>query len=81
MTISSNKVPIYIYSNVEGDKELLDKLLYLADSGIVEHHISVVPDVHIGKGATIGRQYLQAATMFARMPLAWKSDAECALSP
>jgi tRNA-splicing ligase RtcB len=54
MTISSSKVPIYIYSNVEGDKELLDQLLSLADSGIAEHHISVMPDVHIGKGATVG---------------------------
>jgi tRNA-splicing ligase RtcB (3'-phosphate/5'-hydroxy nucleic acid ligase) len=29
-------------------------LLTLANSGIAEHHISVMPDVHLGKGATVG---------------------------
>ena len=29
-------------------------MITLADSGIAEHYVSVMPDVHIGKGATIG---------------------------
>jgi tRNA-splicing ligase RtcB len=32
----------------------MNQLITLADSGIAEHHISVMPDVHIGKGATVG---------------------------
>lgn len=47
------KVPIYIYSQIE-QEELLNQLIDLADSGIAEHYVSVMPDVHLGKGATVG---------------------------
>jgi tRNA-splicing ligase RtcB len=50
---NSSKVPIYIYSDID-QKELMDQLISLADSGIAEHYISVMPDVHLGKGATVG---------------------------
>ena len=29
-------------------------MVTLAESGIAEHYISVMPDVHLGKGATVG---------------------------
>ena len=29
-------------------------MISLANSGIAEHYISVMPDVHLGKGATVG---------------------------
>ncbi|TNV78471.1 hypothetical protein FGO68_gene13757 [Halteria grandinella] len=32
----------------------MDQLIDLADSGIAEHYVSVMPDVHLGKGATVG---------------------------
>ena len=32
----------------------MDQLVGLANSGIAEHFISVMPDVHLGKGATVG---------------------------
>lgn len=49
----TQKVPIYIYSKIE-QQELMDQLVQLANSGIAEHYISVMPDVHLGKGATVG---------------------------
>lgn len=32
----------------------MQQLIGLADSGIAEHYVSVMPDVHLGKGATVG---------------------------
>jgi tRNA-splicing ligase RtcB len=32
----------------------MEQLENLSNSGIAEHFISVMPDVHLGKGATIG---------------------------
>jgi tRNA-splicing ligase RtcB len=50
---SKEKIPIYIYSKIE-QEELMNQLIGLANSGIAEHYISVMPDVHLGKGATVG---------------------------
>ncbi len=33
----------------------------LANSGIAEHYVSVMPDVHIGKGATVGTVFASSA--------------------
>ena len=50
---SKAKVPIFAFSDIK-DQKVLDQIEKLANSGIAEHYISVMPDVHIGKGATIG---------------------------
>ena len=40
----------------------MDQLVNLANSGIADYYISVMPDVHIGKGATVGTVF--AATKY-----------------
>lgn len=49
------KVPIYLWADIEDIEEEAKKQLYnIAKLPWVYHHISVMPDVHYGIGATVG---------------------------
>lgn len=51
--IRTKGVPIHLYTN-EIDQACLDQLTLLAESPIPTDYVSAMPDVHLGKGVTIG---------------------------
>ncbi len=52
-TISKGKVPVKIYTDeVEG--EAMQQLYNIAQLPFIHSHIAAMPDVHLGKGATVG---------------------------
>lgn len=46
-------VPVHIHTN-DIDSETLDQLRKMAQLQFIHSHIAVMPDVHLGKGATVG---------------------------
>ena len=53
--LQTQGVPIYLYLHPdEVEPEALQQLRTLAESGLAERFVSVMPDVHLGKGATVG---------------------------
>ncbi|HEY0705197.1 MAG TPA: RtcB family protein [Polyangia bacterium] len=53
--ITGGKVPIWLWANPkEVEAEALDQLTRVASLPWVAHHVAVMPDVHVGKGATVG---------------------------
>ena len=51
--ISKGKVPVKIYTDdVEGDA--MQQLYNIAQMPFIHSHIAAMPDVHLGKGATVG---------------------------
>ena len=53
--ISSTRVPIKIWSPLhEVESQALDQLKNVANLPWVFHHVASMPDVHYGKGATVG---------------------------
>ncbi len=52
-TITKGKVPVYIYTD-DIEHEAYQQLLNIAQFPFVHHHIAAMPDVHYGKGATVG---------------------------
>lgn len=46
-------VPVKIYTQ-DVDEESLDQLRKMAQLNFIHSHIAVMPDVHLGKGATVG---------------------------
>jgi tRNA-splicing ligase RtcB len=53
--IKGDKVPIRLWANPhEVDSQALRQLKAVASLPWVAHHIAVMPDVHVGKGATVG---------------------------
>jgi tRNA-splicing ligase RtcB (3'-phosphate/5'-hydroxy nucleic acid ligase) len=54
-TIKGANVPIKIWAPVrEVESQALDQLKRVAALPWVVHHVAVMPDVHVGKGATVG---------------------------
>ena len=53
MKISSGRVPVYLWTD-EVESSALDQLRRMAQLPVVHGHIAVMPDVHMGKGATVG---------------------------
>ncbi len=54
-TIKGDRVPIKLWSRVEEvDSAALTQLRNVAKLPWVAHHVAVMPDVHVGKGATVG---------------------------
>jgi tRNA-splicing ligase RtcB len=51
--LTNGKVPVMIYTD-EIEPEALQQLDNLSQLQIVHHHIAAMPDVHFGKGATVG---------------------------
>ena len=53
--IKGKTVPVKIWANVnEVESAALDQLRSIASLPWVFHHVAVMPDVHLGKGATVG---------------------------
>ena len=53
MQLNKGKVPVKIYTD-EVDSQTLTQLSNISQLDIVHHHIAAMPDVHLGKGATVG---------------------------
>jgi tRNA-splicing ligase RtcB (3'-phosphate/5'-hydroxy nucleic acid ligase) len=54
-TINGRNVPIQIWAPLEEvDSEVIKQLKNVAALPWVAHHVAVMPDVHLGKGATVG---------------------------
>ncbi|MGD8349425.1 MAG: RtcB family protein [Gammaproteobacteria bacterium] len=53
MKLTKGKVPVYVWTD-EVESSALDQLKRMADLPVVHGHIAVMPDVHLGKGATVG---------------------------
>ena len=53
MKLTKGKVPVYVWTD-EVESSALDQLKRMAELPVVHGHIAVMPDVHLGKGATVG---------------------------
>jgi len=53
MTLTKGKSPVLIWTD-ELESAALDQLNNVANLPIIHGHIAVMPDVHLGKGATVG---------------------------
>jgi tRNA-splicing ligase RtcB len=54
-TINGRNVPIKIWAPLEEvDSKVVAQLKNVAALPWVAHHVAVMPDVHLGKGATVG---------------------------
>lgn len=53
MQLNKGKVPVKIYTN-DVDSQALTQLGNISQLPIIHHHIAAMPDVHVGKGATVG---------------------------
>ncbi len=51
--LNKGKVPVKIYTN-DIDEHALVQLGNIAQLPFIHHHIAAMPDVHVGKGATVG---------------------------
>ena len=51
--ISKGKVPVKIYTD-EVEYSAMEQLYNLSQLPIIHSHIAAMPDVHMGKGATVG---------------------------
>src|ERR1051325_491718 len=55
ITIKGRNVPIQLWAPIEEvDTEVIKQLKNVAALPWVAHHVAVMPDVHLGKGATVG---------------------------
>lgn len=54
-TISGRNVPIRLWAPInEVDSDVIAQLKNVASLPWVAHHVAVMPDVHAGRGATVG---------------------------
>ena len=53
MTLNKGKVPVKIFTN-DVDSGSLTQLSNISQLPFIHHHIAAMPDVHVGKGATVG---------------------------
>jgi tRNA-splicing ligase RtcB (3'-phosphate/5'-hydroxy nucleic acid ligase) len=54
-TINGGRVPIRLWANAhEVESDALRQLKAVASLPWVAHHVAVMPDVHVGRGATVG---------------------------
>src|SRR6185503_13354428 len=54
-TIKGRNVPIQLWAPLEEvDSQVITQLKNIAALPWVAHHVAVMPDVHLGKGATVG---------------------------
>ncbi|MDB4330269.1 RtcB family protein [bacterium] len=74
--ISDTKKPVKIWTE-DVDYKSLDQLRNIANMPFIHKHVAVMPDVHLGKGATVGSVI---ATEGAIMPCAVGVDIGCGMS-
>lgn len=54
-TLNGDRVPIRVWANIqELESDAIRQLKAVAALPWVAHHVAVMPDVHVGKGATVG---------------------------
>src|SRR6188472_3003245 len=54
-TLKGDRVPIQLWASVhEVESDAIRQLKSVAALPWVAHHVAVMPDVHVGKGATVG---------------------------
>lgn len=53
MKLTKGKAPVFVWTD-EVEQAALDQLSNVANLPIIHGHIAVMPDVHLGKGATVG---------------------------
>jgi tRNA-splicing ligase RtcB len=71
--MNKGNVPVKIWSPIEQvESQALDQLTNIANLPCVFKHVAVMPDVHLGKGATVGSV---VATKGAIVPAAVGGDA------
>lgn len=73
--ITDNRVPVKIWTD-EVDERSLEQLGNIAKMPFIHHHVAAMPDVHVGKGATIGSVI---ATHKAIIPAAVGVDIGCGM--
>ena len=74
-TLNEQRVPVQIWTN-DIDQRSKEQLLNIAALPFVHHHVAAMPDVHLGKGATIGSVI---ATHQAIVPAAVGVDIGCGM--
>ena len=74
--ITKGKVPVKIYTD-EVEAEAYQQLLNMAQMPFIHSHIAVMPDVHCGKGATVGSVI---PTQGAIIPAAVGVDIGCGMN-
>ena len=75
-TLHEGKVPVHIFTD-EIDHHALQQLLNIAQLPIIHPHIAAMPDVHVGKGATVGSVI---PTRSAIIPAAVGVDIGCGMN-
>ena len=53
MKLTKGKSPVLVWTD-EVESSALDQLSRVANLPVIHGHIAVMPDVHLGKGATVG---------------------------
>jgi len=75
-TISKGKVPVKIYTD-EVDGQAMQQLYNIAQLPFIHSHVAAMPDVHLGKGATVGSVI---PTKSAIIPAAVGVDIGCGMN-
>jgi len=75
LTLNKGRVPIKIWTR-EMEPLALQQLVNLSQLPVVSHHIAAMPDVHVGKGATVGSVI---PTVAAIIPAAVGVDIGCGM--
>jgi len=75
-TLNKGKVPVKIFTD-DIDFAAMDQLNNIAQLPIIHHHVSAMPDVHMGKGATVGSVI---PTLNAIIPAAVGVDIGCGMN-
>ena len=75
-TLSKGNFPIKIYTD-EVEPTAMQQLYNIAQMPFIHHHIAVMPDVHAGKGATVGSVI---TTTNALIPAAVGVDIGCGMN-
>lgn len=59
--IQTDNVPVYLYAHPDDvEPQAIEQLIKLANSPLPVGYVSAMPDVHLGKGATIGTVFASA---------------------
>ena len=76
MTFNKGKVPVKVYTN-DIDHKAINQLNNMASLPFIHNHIAAMPDVHLGRGATVGSVI---PTVEAIVPAAVGVDIGCGMN-
>ena len=74
--LNKGKVPVKIFTN-DVDYSAIQQLNNIAQLPFIHHHVAAMPDVHMGKGATVGSVI---PTLNAIIPAAVGVDIGCGMN-